>query len=100
MRLVKIDIKDEDIVKEKINEIENDCLRQELEVIMKHMKVNRDQAYTLLMKYRDIWEFTNNVSTSGSSLIITLPKKDAKEKGIEKGTPVFIALKRLRFKHI
>ena len=85
-----VDIQDEEIVKEKINEIENRALREQLQVIMEHMKVTRQEAYNLLIRYREIWEFTGNVSSSGKSLTITLPKKEAKEQGIEKGSPVFV----------
>ncbi|MBT4540248.1 hypothetical protein HOC35_01925 [Candidatus Woesearchaeota archaeon] len=93
-----MDQEDEKKLKQKITEIETNCINQQLDLIMSFTKTtNRDLAYNLLMKYRDIWEFTSNVSTSGDSLVITLPKKEAKQKGIEKGTPIFIALKKLRF---
>lgn len=93
-----MDIEEETKIKDKIIEIENKCLKEELDLIMELTKTtNREIAYSLLMKYRNIWEFTNNVSTSGDSLIISLPKKEAKKRGIKKGTPLFIALKTLRF---
>ncbi|MFC1774936.1 hypothetical protein ACFLZN_01325 [Nanoarchaeota archaeon] len=92
-----MDKNDEDYIKEKINEIENKCLMEELDVIMKRLNVTKEEAYDFLMNLRDIWEFTSNVSSSGSSLVITLPRKEAKERGIEKGSPVFVAMKRLRF---
>ena len=92
-----MDRKDEEFIKEKINEIENRCLLEELDVIVQRLKVTREEAYNILMNLRDIWEFTSNVSKSGSSLVVTLPRKEAKERGIEKGSPVFVALKRLRF---
>lgn len=93
-----MDVEDESKLKRKLAEIENRCLREQLELIMKEAKAeNADVAYDLLVKYKNIWEFTNNVTTSGDSLVLTLPKKAAKEKGIGKGTPVFVALKKLKF---
>jgi hypothetical protein len=93
-----MDTEEEKILKSKITEIENKCLNEELALIMEHAKItDRESAYNLLIKYRQIWEFTQNVSTSGDSLIITLPKKEARLRGIKKSTPVFVALKTLRF---
>ena len=95
--LVKMDINDEEYIKEKINEIENRCLMEELDVIMRRLNVTKEEAYDFLMNIRDIWEFTSNVSSSGTSLVITLPRREAKERGIGKGNPVFVAMRRLRF---
>jgi len=93
-----MDIEDEDKLKSLIIEIENRCLQEEIDLVMDFAKItDPEAAYNLLMGYRDVWEFTSNVSTSGDSLIVTLPKKEAKERGIKKGTPIFIALKMLRF---
>jgi len=92
-----MEIPDENSLKKKLAEIEDRCLREEVDLIAKEAKVDEEMAYDLLMKYRNIWEFTGNVSTSGDSLIVTLPKKEARKRSIKKGTPVFVAMKKLRF---
>lgn len=92
-----VDLEDEVQLKKKLKQIENRCVKEELDLIMKIANCNQEQAYKLLMSYKDIWEFSSNVSTSGDSLIVTLPKKEAKSRGIEKGKPVLVALKKLRF---
>jgi hypothetical protein len=92
-----VELEDEIQLKRKIIEIESKWLEEEMGLIMKAAGTTADQAYNLLMRYRGIWEFTSNVSVSGDSLIITLPKKEAIERGITKGTPLLVALKALRF---
>lgn len=93
-----MELAEENQLRKKIVEIENRSLEEELDLIMSITKItNREIAYNLLAKYRNVWEFTNNVSTSGDSFIITLPKKEARERGIKKGTPVLVAVKKLKF---
>ena len=93
-----MDMEEEDELKEELIKEETKCLKSELGMIMgKGAAPSEDAAYDLLMKYKNVWEFSTNVSTSGDSLIITLPKKEAITRGIGKGTPVLVALKRLRF---
>ena len=96
-----VELEDEIQLKNKIIEIESKYLAEELNLIKTLAGINTDEiAYELLMKYRGVWEFTGNVGISGDSLIITLPKKEAKERGLKKGTPVFLALKTLRFSEV
>ncbi len=92
-----VELEDEIQLKRKIMEIENRCLMEILDLIKKATRVNDDRAYNLFMKYKGLWEFSANVGVSGDSFIVTLPKKEALERGIKKGTPVLMALKTLRF---
>ena len=93
-----IELEDEIKIKEELRAIEKRALEEELNLIMRVTPIEtREDAYQLLMKYRQVWEFTANISTSGDSLTVTLPKKEAKERGITKGAPVLVALKTLRF---
>ena len=94
-----IDRSFEEELKKGLYEIENRNLKEQLELIMGKTKtVDPMIAYDLLAKYRDVWEFVGNVSKSGDSYVITLPKKAAKEHGIQKGRSVMVSLKVLRFK--
>jgi len=93
-----VELEDEIQLKRKLIEIENRCLREQLDLIKKAARVDEHSAYALLNEYKNVWEFVRNISTSGNSLVIVLPKKGAKNKGLKAGTPVLVALKPLRFK--
>lgn len=93
------DLNDEIELKEKIKEIDNNCLLEKINLVLEKMNLaSQEQALELLEKYNDSWTFTNNVSTSGDSFIVVLPKRKARERGISKGTPVLVSVKTLRFR--
>lgn len=93
-----VELEDEIQLKKKLLSMEQKCLKDELNLIKKATGIKDDEtAYNLLLKYRGVWEFAGNVSTSGDSLIVTLPKKEATKRGFKKGAPVLTAVKKLRF---
>lgn len=83
---------------EKLRELENNCFKEQIKLILKESKVKDPEiAYSLLLKHKDSWEFAANISKSGDSFVITLPKKEAKKRKLKKNAPVLVALKPLHF---
>ena len=93
-----MEIEDETKLKKQLFEIEDQAFQEQLNLIMNSTKITEEEiAYKLLMNYRNVWNFTCQVSTSGNSVVITLPKKKVKEKGIGKGSNLLVSIKPLRF---
>jgi len=93
-----MDLENELELKRKLKELDHNCLLDKINLIIKELNLStEEQALELIQKYKESWTFTKNVSTSGDSLIVTLPKKKAKELGINQNTPVLVSIKKLRF---
>ncbi len=93
-----MDLEDETELRSRIREIDNICLLEKINLLMDKLNLHsQEQALQLLERYKNTWTFTSNVSKSGDSFMVTLPKKKARELGIDKGTPTLVSVKVLRF---
>jgi hypothetical protein len=92
-----MELEDEGDLKRKLKDIEHNAFLEKINVVMQEANVTEAEAIQLLEKYNDTWTFTNNVSKSGDSFIVTLPKKEARFRGIKKSTPLLVSVRILRF---
>lgn len=84
-------------LRRKIKELDHHCYTEKINLLLREAGLSTpEQAQDLLEKYHHAWTFAQNVSTSGDSFIVILPKRKARELGLGKGTPVLVTIVPLR----